>query len=343
MTGKNDSMASHRTAEENAAGGREVTAPTRMTPGEWLSENWDQLVVPTIFVVMVLFFYSIEPNYLSSINLLNVLNQVSILAIVTVGASVVIFGGGFDLSAGSVVAISGVVGAISVEATGSVGAGIAAGVLTGTVVGAMNGVVVGYFGVSPLIVTLGTLNIGRGLALIVSAGTAIYSFPISYTDFGTSRFLGIPSLTLVAVGVFIVVHVLLYYTPYGVNLYAVGGNAAAARLSGINVALVRMTTFAISGATAGLAGMMLAARTGGGEPTAGILYELEAIAAVILGGAALHGGEGRLWRSMMGILLLAALGNGLNIIGIHPHWKGVAIGAILIIAASLDSIKRRTR
>jgi ribose transport system permease protein len=104
-----------------------------------------------------------------------------------------------------------------------------------------------------------------------------------------------------------------------------------------------MTAFTISGAACGLAGMMLAARTGGGEPTAGFLYELEAIGAVILGGAALQGGEGKLWRSMMGILLLAALGNGLNIVGVHPHWKGVAIGAILVVAASLDVIKRQTR
>lgn len=310
---------------------------------ERLRHGWDQLVVPAIFVVMVLVFYALEPAYLSAVNVMNVLNQVSILAIVAVGASVVIFAGGFDLSAGSVVALSAVAGAVVVGESGSVTLGLLAGVLTGTLVGLGNGIVVGYFGVSPLIVTLGTLNIARGGALIASAGTAIYSFPVAYTDFGTARFLGIPYLTLIAIAVFLVMHFLLRHTPYGMNTYAVGGNPTAARLSGVNVPWVKMMSFVISGATAGLAGMLLAARTGGGEPTAGHLYELEAIAAVILGGAALHGGEGRLWRSMMGILLLAALGNGLNIIGVHPHWKGVAIGAILIGAASLDAIKRKSR
>lgn len=309
----------------------------------WLRGGWDQAVVPAIFTVMILAFYLINSNYLSPINILNVLNQVSILAIVTVGASIVIFGGGFDLSAGSVVALSAVAGAIVVGDTGSVSLGVLAGILTGTLVGIGNGIVVGYFGVSPLIVTLGSMNIARGVALIASAGTAIYSFPVSYTDFGTGKLLGVPVLTVIALGVFLVVHVVLKYTPFGMNIYAVGGNPTASRLSAIDVPWVKMMTFAISGATAGLAGMLLAARTGGGEPTAGILYELEAIGAVILGGAALHGGEGKLWRSMMGILMLTALGNGLNIIGIHPHWKGVAIGAILIVAASLDAIKRRAR
>ena len=318
------------------------TQPSVMArSASWLEHNWDQIVVPTIFAVMVLTFYLMDPNYLSSVNILNVLNQVSILAIVTVGASIVIFGGGFDLSAGSIVALAAVTGAVVVGETENVLLGVLAGVAAGTVVGIGNGVVVGYFGVSPLIVTLGTMNIARGVALIASYGTAIYNFPMSFTDFGTSKFLGIPVLTLIALLAFLLMHIILKHTPFGMSVYAVGGNPVASRLSAINVAWVKMMTFAVSGATAGLAGMLLAARTGGGEPTAGILYELEAIAAVILGGAALHGGEGKLWRSMMGILLLASLGNGLNIIGIHPHWKGVAIGAILIIAASLDAIKRR--
>jgi ribose transport system permease protein len=308
-----------------------------------LRQNWDRAVVPAIFVAMLTVFYALDPKYLSATNIINVLNQVSILAIVTVGASIVIFTGGFDLSAGSVVAVSAVIGAIVVEQTGNLGLAISTGVLTGAVAGSVNGFFVGYLGVSPLIVTLGSLNIGRGLALIITAGSAIYSFPPSYTDFGISRTLGIPTLAVVAFAVFLVMALVLRHTPFGMYVYAVGGNARAAALSGINVALVRMTAFTISGAACGLAGMMLAARTGGGEPTAGFLYELEAIGAVILGGAALQGGEGKLWRSMMGILLLAALGNGLNIVGVHPHWKGVAIGAILVVAASLDVIKRQTR
>lgn len=307
------------------------------------SANWDKIIVPAVFLAIVLIFYSIDSKFLSPTNILNILSQVSILMVVTVAASLVIFTGGFDLSAGSVVALAGVTAALIVDHTGSVPMGLFAGLAIGLAVGAANGFVVGYLGVSPLIVTLGALNIGRGLALVIAGGTAVYSFPSWYTDFGSSRILGVPALFMVALVVFAVFGFILRFTSFGVAIYAVGGNSEAARLSGINDRAVRMAAFTLAGGVNAIAGLMLCARTGGGEPTAGFLYELEAIAAVVLGGAALAGGEGRLWRSMMGILLLSALGNGLNIVGVHPHWKGVAIGAILVFAASLDALKRKNR
>ena len=310
-------------------------------PGH-IRQHWDRAVVPLIFVVMVAYFYHAGPNYLSATNIINVLNQVSILAVVAVGASVVIFAGGFDLSAGAVVALSGVVGAVVYDGTGDIAIAAAAGIGTGLLAGIVNGFFVAYLNVSPLIVTLGSMNICRGLALVVSGGSAVYTFPLSFTNFGTSHVFGLPTLAVIAFAVFAVMALVMRFTPFGLYVYAVGGNRRAAKISGINTGAIRMLAFAISGAACGLAGLLLATRTGGGEPGAGMLYELEAIAAVILGGAALHGGEGQLWRSMMGILLLGALGNGLNIIGIHPHWKGVAIGAILVFAASLDAIKRRS-
>jgi ribose/xylose/arabinose/galactoside ABC-type transport system permease subunit len=316
-----------------------VPLPTALA--ERVRRDWDTAIVPLVFIVMVLTFWVLDPNYLSGTNVVNVMNQVSILAVVTIGASIVIFTGGFDLSAGAIVALSGVTGALVMEQTGSVPLAVAAGIGAGVLVGLVNGLFVGYLGVSPLIVTLGALNICRGLALLMSGGSPIYSFPFSYTGFGTSRFLEVPVLAWIAFGLFVAVALVLRFTPLGLYIYAVGGNPRAAKISGINVPAIRMLAFAISGACCGLAGMLLASRTGGGEPAAGFAYELEAIAAVILGGAALSGGEGRLWRSLMGIVMLAALGNGLNIVGIHPHWKGVAIGAILVIAASLDAVKRR--
>ncbi|MBM3298480.1 MAG: ABC transporter permease, partial [Deltaproteobacteria bacterium] len=186
-----------------------VSKSSAMTPNgstlvTRLRQNWDRAVVPAIFLAMLIVFYALDTKYLSTANVINVLNQVSILAIVTVGASIVIFTGGFDLSAGSVVAISAVIGAIVVEQTGNLALAISTGVLTGAVAGSVNGFFVGYLGVSPLIVTLGSLNIGRGLALIITAGSAIYSFPASYTDFGISRTLGIPTLAVVAFAAFLV-------------------------------------------------------------------------------------------------------------------------------------------
>jgi ribose transport system permease protein len=315
--------------------------PRPNTLSERILRDWDAAIVPLVFVTMLAVFYSLDANFLSKTNIINVLNQVSILAVVTLGASIVIFTGGFDLSAGAIVAFSGVIGALVVDEAGSVGQAVAAGIGSGLLVGLINGVFVGYLNVSPLIVTLGALNICRGLALLASGGSPVYSFPLSYTSFGTSRFLDLPVLAWIAFGLFAAMALVMRFTPLGLYIYAVGGNARAAKISGINVPAIRMLAFAVSGACCGLAGMLLASRTGGGEPAAGFAYELEAIAAVILGGAALSGGEGRLWRSLMGILMLAVLGNGLNIVGIHPHWKGVAIGAILVIAASLDAAKRR--
>ena len=326
-------MTSESTSDDGAS------APCR---ADWLRLNWDQLVVPAVFVAILLVFFVMDTKMLSSANITNILNQVSILAVVTVGASFVIFVGGFDLSAGAVVALAGVVAAMVVDQTGSLAFGLCAGIGTGALVGIINGVFVGYLNVSPLIVTLGALNICRGLALILADGGAIYSFPASFTEIGTARLAGIPVLALIAFAVFFAGALLLRYTTFGLNLYATGGNPTAARLSGVAVARVRVAAFAISGACCGIAGMLLCARTGGGEPTAGFLYELEAIATVVLGGAALSGGEGRLWRSVLGILLLTVLGNGLNIVGVHPHWKGVFIGAILVIAATLDAVKKRT-
>lgn len=303
--------------------------------------DWGQFIVPAVFALMVLIFYAMNARYLSSANVLNIMNQVSILMVVTIAASLVIFTGGFDLSAGSVVALTGVVASLTVGYTDSVALGLFAGIVAGGLVGALNGFFVGYLGVSPLIVTLGTLNMARGLALILAGGSAIYSFPAWFTDLGTSRVLGLPLLFVIAVIVFLSFASLMRFTTFGINLYATGGNTQAARLSGINVRFVRFGTFTLAGVVTAIAGLMLCARTGGGEPTAGFLYELEAIAAVVLGGASLSGGDGRLWRSMLGILLLTALGNGLNIVGVHPHWKGVAIGAILVFAASLEALRRR--
>lgn len=302
--------------------------------------NWDKAILPAVFMAMLAVFYLLDARTLSPNNLVNVLTQVSILAIVTIGASVVIFSGGFDLSAGAVVALSAVLAALTVDATGDVWLGVSAGVLIGLLVGSLNGFFVGYLNVSPLIVTLGALNICRGLALVLAKDGAVYSFPPWYTDFGALRFLGIPSLAWIAILLFVLVGLLLRLTPFGLNLYASGGNPKAARLSGVPVQRMKLMAFAISGACCGVAGVLLTVRSGGGDPTSGMLYELEAIAAVVLGGAALSGGEGKLWRSMLAILLLAVLANGLNIVGVHPHWKGVVIGAILTIAATLDALKR---
>ena len=313
----------------------------RLAFGSGSGSGWGEWIVPLVFVAIAVLFTAMAPRFMSATNITNVLNQVSVLAVVTIGATVVILAGGFDLSSGAIVALAGVCAAMVVQSTGSVGLGLAAGVGVGVLVGVINGVLIGYLKISPLIVTLGALNACRGFALVAADGAAVYSFPAWFAEVGAMRFVGLPVLTWFAFLLFVLVAVMLRHTTLGLDIYAVGGNPRAARLSGVDVARTRLVAFAISGAMAGIAGMMLCARTGGGEPTAGYLYELEAIAAVVLGGAALAGGEGKLWRSMLGILLLTVIGNGLNIVGVHAHWKGVFIGVILVVAAAIDAARRK--
>ena len=230
------------------------------------------LIVPAVFAAMVLAFWVLDHRYLSAVNLLNIMNQVSIMMVVAVAASLVIFTGGFDLSAGSVVALSGVVASLTIDHTDSIAVALIAGIAIGAVVGAANGFFVGYCGVSPLIVTLGAMNVARGVALILAGGSAIYSFPAWFTDVGASRPFGIPLLFFVATIIFIVLAFVLRFTTFGVSLYATGGNAQAAELSGINIRFIRFITYALAGAVTSIAGLMLCARTGGGEPRLGCSF-----------------------------------------------------------------------
>jgi ribose/xylose/arabinose/galactoside ABC-type transport system permease subunit len=301
--------------------------------------DWNSVVVPLFFVALIALFSALHPNYFTYYNFANVLRQISILAVVTIGMSFVVFGGGFDLSAGSVVALAGTLGAIVMLKT-SILVGVLTGVAVGLLVGLVNGAVIAYLNVSPFIVTLATMYIARDAALLVSEGVAIYNLPPAYGRIGSASWLGIPILFYGALGVYAIFHVLLNQTHFGMKVYAVGGNRVAARLSGISVKGMIVANFGICGMLSGLAGMMLDSRTGSGEPTAGAFYELEAIAGVVLGGAALMGGSGKLWRSMMGIAMLGVLSNGLNILGVHHYWKGIVVGMVLLGAASLDMVRR---
>lgn len=302
--------------------------------------DWNAIVVPVIFVGVIALFSILHPNYLTYGNLMNVLRQISILAVVTIGMSFVVFGGGFDLSSGSVVALSGTLGAIVMVHT-NIPLGVLTGIAAGCLVGFVNGAIIAFLNVSPFIVTLATMYIARDAALLVSEGVAIYNLPPAYGQIGSGFWLGIPPLVYIALVLYLVFYFILNHTPYGFQVYAVGGNRTAARLSGTNVKGITIANFTICGLLAGAAGMMLDSRTGSGEPTAGAFYELESIAGVVLGGAALMGGSGKLWRSMMGIAILGVLSNGLNILGVHHYWKGIAIGVVLLGAASLDMVRRR--
>ena len=282
-------------------------------------------------------------RFLSPLNLTNILVQSSIMAVIAIGMTFVIVGGGFDLSVGSTAALSGCVAAMVMLEAG-IALGVVAGILAGAAVGLANGLVIAKLGVNPFITTLGTMVLVRGVVYLMTAGAPVsgeYGLPEAFVAFGSERFLGIHYLVWVPALLLVVLSYVMHATPYGRRVYATGGNREAAYLSGVPVERVVASTYVWCGALAGVAGVMLAARLQSGQPTAGEFYELTAIAAVVLGGASLHGGEGMLYKSIIGVFIMIVLGNSLNLLNVDSYWQRVAIGAIIIAAAAADRLRSR--
>ncbi len=300
--------------------------------------------IPLITLVVLCAVISfIAPQFLSALNLSNVLVQAAVMTVISMGMTFVILAGGFDLSVGSIVALAGCIAAAVILKAGIV-LGVLAGVAVGALVGLVNGLVITALRVNPFITTLGTMVLVRGVVFLFTGGAPIPSestLPQAFLDFGVVRLLGIHYLVWVPAALVVVLSWILANTPYGRSVYATGGNREAAYFSGINVDRVVTSTYVWSGALAGLAGVMLASRLQSGQPTAGEFYELTAIAAVVLGGAALHGGEGKLYKTVIGVFIMVVLGNGLNLMNVDSYWQRVAVGAVIILAAAADRLKKR--
>jgi ribose transport system permease protein len=281
-------------------------------------------------------------RFLSPLNLTNILVQSSIMAVIAMGMTFVIVGGGFDLSVGSTAALAGCVAAMAMVKGGLV-AGVLAGIAAGALVGLANGLVIAWLGVNPFITTLGTMVLVRGLVFLITGGAPVgdEGLPAAFVAFGTGRLLGIHYLVWVPAVLLVVLSWLLHMTPFGRRVFATGGGREAAYLSGIAVNRVIAATYVWCGALAGVAGVMLAARLQSGQPTAGEFYELTAIAAVVLGGAALQGGEGTLYKSVIGVFIMVVLGNSLNLLNVDSYWQRVAVGAVIIAAAAADRLRSR--
>jgi ribose transport system permease protein len=281
-------------------------------------------------------------RFLSPLNLTNILVQSSIMAVIAIGMTFVIIGGGFDLSVGSTVALAGCIAAMAMVQFG-LAAGVLAGIATGIAVGLVNGVIVAKLGINPFISTLGTMVLVRGLVYLITGGAPVGDdrLPTAFLAFGSTRLLGIHYLVWVPAVLLVVLSWVMAATPYGRRIYATGGNREAAYLSGVPVDRIIASTYIWCGGLAGLAGVMLAARLQSGQPTAGEYYELTAIAAVILGGASLHGGEGALYKSIIGVFIMVVLGNSLNLLNVDSYWQRVAIGVVIIAAAAADRLRSR--
>ncbi len=294
-------------------------------------------------VALGLVLWAATPHFLTVSNLLNVLEQTSINAIVAVGMTFVIISGGIDLSVGSVVAVAGIALALALESGVPAPAAIVLALTTGTVCGLVNGLLITFGRLPPFIATLGMMSVARGAALMLAEGRPISGFSEGFRALATARVLTIvPAPVLLTAAVYLVAHFVLVRTVFGRATYAIGGNEEAARLSGVHVRFHKTAVYGVAGLTSAVAAILLTARLNSAQPTAGTMYELDAIAATVIGGTSLLGGEGTLVGALIGALIMGVLRNGLNLLNVSSFFQQVVIGAVIIGAVLIDmSLKRR--
>jgi ribose/xylose/arabinose/galactoside ABC-type transport system permease subunit len=314
---------------------------------------------PLVFLlVLMLVFSALEPRFFSSVNLFNVMRQISITGLIALGMTFVILTGGIDLSVGSVVALAGLVaGALakgSSENSLSLDEAVVAGypvwvsagaaALIGLGAGLVQGAAITTLDVPPFVVTLGGLSAFRGAALLYSGGGPISSFDEAYRFWGQGKLGPVPVPVIIFLAFALLCHVVLRHTRYGRHVYAVGGNAEAARLSGLNVKALILSVYVIVGFFAGLAGFVLSSRLNSSEAVAGMGYELTVIASVVIGGTSLFGGVGGVLGTVVGAILIGVLINGLVLMNVSPYIQQIIIGIIIVLAVAFDRfVKSRRR
>lgn len=282
-----------------------------------------------------------SPHFLTAANLGSVIRQTAVLNIMALGMTMIIIAGGIDLSVGAILALSGLLGCMVMTSGYPIWVGLCAGVLVGAACGLANGVMTAKLRINPFIVTLGTMGIYRGVSLILSGGLGVHSLPKGFSYLGEGSVLGIPFVLLVLLVCGAAVHVLLEHTRMGRYAFAIGSNPEAAFYAGIPVGFHTSAVYAAGGLLAGLAGMIEASRLMTGQPTAGQGYELQAIAAVVIGGGSLRGGAGSVVGTLIGAFIMGLLSNGSDLLGISPYVQQALIGAVIILAVLLDELRKR--
>ncbi|CAB3792318.1 ABC transporter permease [Pararobbsia alpina] len=300
-------------------------------------------IVAVLILLCIVLTFS-NQYFLTWGNIADILRQTSINGILAVGMTYVVLTSGIDLSVGSTLALAGMVSASVI--TGAHPHGVALGLLSGLVVGglvgAVNGVLVARFAVPSFVATLGMLSVARGLTFIYSGGMPIADLPDDFLSTGTGTLAGIPVPVIIFALVVLLFWFILRYTTYGRYVYAVGGNVKSAKTSGISTGKIIFSVYVIGGILAGLAGIILAARTTSALPQAGLSYELDAIAAVVIGGTSLSGGSGSLGGTVVGALLIGVINNGLNLLGVSSYYQQVVKGVIIVGAVLLDASRKKS-
>jgi ribose transport system permease protein len=282
-----------------------------------------------------------SPHFLTETNLSSVVRQTAVINVMSLGMTLIIIAGGIDLSVGAMLAMCGVLGTMAMQSGMSAPVGILVGILAGLFWGSVNGFLTTRLRIAPFIVTLGTLGIIRGLTLIITNGLPVTRIPRSFAFLGEGNLLGVPFVLWVVVICALATHVILEHTRLGRYAFAIGSNPDAAVYAGVPEAFDTTVIYALGGLLTGLAGMIEASRLMTGQPSAGNGYELQAIAAVVIGGGSLHGGEGSVIGTLIGALIMGLLSNGSDLLGISPYLQQAIIGAVIILAVSVDELRKR--
>lgn len=297
--------------------------------------------MPLALVLLCLIIGILSPVFLSVDNISNILVQAAVISIIAVGMTFVIISGGIDLSVGSVVAFSGMVLAHLLESGNSVVLAIAICLFVGFLCGVTNGFIVSVFKVPPFISTLGMMSVARGLALMVRGGRSISGFSNAFLNIANGSLLGIPWPIIVMFVIYALAIIVSKYTYWGHYIFAIGGNKRASWLSGIPIKFYIVMIYGVCGLLSAVSSIILTARLNSAQPIAGNFYELDAIAAAVIGGASLSGGRGSIWGTLIGALLLAVLRNGFSILNIPSYTQQIAIGSMIVIAVIIDKIREK--
>lgn len=297
--------------------------------------------IPLILVALWVILSIVQPVFRSSDNIVNLLRQASTLGVCAIGASFVILSGETDLSVGSILGLVGMLTTKLISQGMSVTTAVLVGVATGAACGAVNGIIVQYTRIPSFIATMGTMTAYRGIAELINGGKIVAGMPEGFSKFASVTVLGLPTLVWIYIAVAALGTFIMSKTLFGRNVYAVGSNAQVAELSGISVHQTSILVFAISGALAGVAGLMYATRMGQGLPAAGSGYELNCIASAVIGGASFTGGEGTIIGTVFGTFIIQTLQNGGNLLKINSFWLEVITGALLVLAVSIDTLSKR--
>lgn len=297
-----------------------------------------------IFMALVLLCVILSlatPHFMTAYNIFTVMRQFSIIAIMSIGMTMVILTAGIDLSVGSMLGLVNVLVALFIVRGLGIWGGIILALLCGTAMGFLNGLVIAKLELPPFVATLGSMSIFRGLALVITRGWPITGLPSSFTFLGEGYVGVVPIPVIIMIVFFVLGYIFLTRTVWGRYIYAVGGNEESAGLSGVNVNKVKIMVYAITGFLCGLAGIIMASRLSQGTPTAGTGYELDVIGAVVIGGTSLFGGEGSVLGSLIGAAIMGVLRNGLVLLGVSAFWQMAVIGMVIIIAVSGETIRRK--